>query len=164
MNSKVAENRTAVEYADGILALTRHFNAPRERVFDAWTRKEHFARWFGPRGATMPHCAIDLRVGGEMHFCVQEPGGARVWCKWIFRELQRPERLVLADYFADEQGNIVERPGFPRETIITVNFAARGNRTEVTVRHALPVDHGEIAGWREGFERLDALLNQLTAG
>lgn len=155
---------TAVEHVGDVLVLTRVFDAPRALVFDAWTQAAHFARWFGPEGATMPHCSIDLRVGGAMHFCVQEAGGERVWGKWLFREIRPPEKLVFVDSFADEAGNIVERPGFPREMLITVTFAEHDGATRVTVRHdGLVTDQGEVQGWKEGFARLDEHLHELCA-
>lgn len=158
-----APRRATVEHAGGVLVLSRVFDAPRELVFRAWTQAGHFARWFGPEGATMPHCTVDLRAGGAMHFCVQEAGGERVWCRWEFREVRPPEALVLLDSFSDEAGNVVERPGFPRETIIEVTFAEHRDGTLVTVRHALAVDQGEVQGWTEGFARLDAHLRGLLA-
>jgi uncharacterized protein YndB with AHSA1/START domain len=45
--------------------MTHVFNAPRRLVFDAWTRPELVARWFGPRGWTMPVGEIDLRLSGR---------------------------------------------------------------------------------------------------
>jgi len=34
------------------IVTTRLFEAPRDLVFEAWTRPEHLARWWGPRGFT----------------------------------------------------------------------------------------------------------------
>lgn len=160
-----AAHATTVEHSGDRLVLTRVFAAPRELVFRAWTQAGHFAQWFGPEGATVPHCSVDLHPGGTMHFCVQESGGDKVWCKWVFREIRPPERIVFLDCFADEAGNIVERPGFPRETLITVTFAEHEGGTLVTIRHdGLAVDQGEVQGWKEGLVRLDAHLHGLRAG
>ena len=46
---------------DGDFAVTRTFDAPRERVFEAWTEPGRLMRWFGPQGMTMPACTMDLR-------------------------------------------------------------------------------------------------------
>src|SRR5438128_1322627 len=53
--------------ADGELVLTRMLDAPRGLVFEAWTTCEHLARWWGPKGATMPFCKMDPRPGGVIH-------------------------------------------------------------------------------------------------
>jgi uncharacterized protein YndB with AHSA1/START domain len=46
------------------IVMTRIFDAPRSRVFEAWTRAEHLARWFGPRGFHITDCECDPRAGG----------------------------------------------------------------------------------------------------
>ena len=45
------------------LSLTRDFNAPREKVFQAWTDPEILMKWFGPKGVTTESARIDLKVG-----------------------------------------------------------------------------------------------------
>ena len=46
------------------LVITRTFDAPVALVWRAWSEPEHFSKWFGPNGLTVPHCTIDFRVGG----------------------------------------------------------------------------------------------------
>lgn len=169
MNAETTKHGFSVRHADGVLTMTRFFRAPRELVFETWTKPQHFAQWFGPAGGSVPHCTIDARPGGIMHFGVQVPenegpfSGATVWAKWIFREVAAPERIVFEDYFADEDGNIVEHPGFPRQTLISIFFEECDGGTLMTLRQeGLEVDHGETEGWREGFERLDGLLEKLA--
>lgn len=41
--------------------ITRVFDAPRRRVFEAWTTPEHVRRWYGLRSLAMTVCEIDLR-------------------------------------------------------------------------------------------------------
>src|SRR5450759_217771 len=38
------------------LVITRIFNAPRERVWKAWTDPEQVKRWWGPKAFTSPYC------------------------------------------------------------------------------------------------------------
>ena len=53
------------------LVIKRHFKAPPERVFAAFTEKALMQAWYGPEAMTVPHCEVDARVGGkyrvEMH-------------------------------------------------------------------------------------------------
>ena len=151
------------------LVITRVFDAPRSLVFRAWTEAEHLSKWWGqPKGATMPYCKVDLRVGGILHFCVALPDGNKIWGKGIFREIVRPERLVFLDYFCDEQGNIVEpiHPGLPRETVITATFVEHGGKTTVTVEHAgveqtaPDLQQAYQQGWGESLDRLAEDLAQ----
>ncbi len=50
--------------SDREIVMTRVFDAPRRLVFEAFTKPEHVARWFGPHGYTLPVCEIDLHPGG----------------------------------------------------------------------------------------------------
>ena len=36
----------------------REYAAPPELVFEAWTKAEHFARWFAPDNVEVPLCEI----------------------------------------------------------------------------------------------------------
>ena len=44
--------------------ITRIFDAPRQRVWKAWTDPEYMKCWWEPKGLTTPGCKIDLRVRG----------------------------------------------------------------------------------------------------
>src|SRR6202007_439781 len=75
------------EMNERTVAITRLFDAPRERVFAAWTQPEHLARWFGPMRFTVPSCEIDPRPGGVFRVCVRSPKGHDFWVRGVFREL-----------------------------------------------------------------------------
>ena len=156
------------------LELTRVFDAPREVVFDAWTRPEAFARWFGPRGTTLPTCRLDPRPGGLLHFCHRHAEGPEVWIKGAYREVVRPERLVFVTSFVDEHGTLAAHPAIPdlpidAAIVTTVTFAEHRGGTRLTVHQATmttapPTDavratlarERELAsqGWRETLDRL----------
>ena len=146
-----------VRWDGGDLVITRDFGAPRELVFRAWTEAEHFARWFGPRGATLPFCRLDARPGGRLHYRHHFQGGEMddVWVAGFYREVVAPERVSFTAFFSDEAGNRVERPGFPAEMAITVTLAEHGGVTRLTARHTgLVTDQGEVQGWSESLDRL----------
>src|SRR3989442_1038464 len=85
--------------SDRELVMTRVFDAPRQLVFDAWTRPELFVRWFGPRGWSVPVCEIDLRPGGSYRYVLRGPGGAEIGLRGAYREVVPPERLVCTQVF-----------------------------------------------------------------
>ncbi len=148
------------------LNIERLFDAPRDLVWEAWTQPEHFTRWFGPREATMPSCRMEARPGGTIFFCHHFDGGNAVfkgerdiWIKGSYLEVVRPERLVFTVHFSDKDGQVVERPGFSRESLIEVTFQESGSQTEVIIRQTgLKADQGESEGWRQGLDRLEELL------
>lgn len=150
---------------EGELVITRVFDAPRELVWRAWTEPEHFMRWWGPRGFTVPHCTIDLRPGGRIHFCMRWPDGRDIWSGGIVREVIEPSLLVSTACFVDAEGNLVSpthyglSADFPPEVVMTVTFEDyEGNKTRLTLRETIPTSVAEGAGayqgWNESFDRL----------
>jgi uncharacterized protein YndB with AHSA1/START domain len=154
--------------------VTRDFDAPRELVFKAWTDCDHFSRWWGPRGFTTPHCAIDARPGGEWLSAMRSPEGHDFWSSGRFVELDAPSRFVLDEGFADARGDRVSPREYgmtddmPSEDRITVTLEERDGRTRMTLRQGIPADvaerNGVPRGWRETFDKLDAYLATLRGG
>lgn len=150
------------------LVLGRVFDAPRGRVWMAWTEPEAFKRWWGPKGFTVPFCTIDLRVGGRLLYCMRSPDGKDTWVTGAYREIVPGRKLVCTDSFADEKGNVVPATyygmsaDYPLEMLVTVTFEGVGGKTKLTLRHAGipsgPDQAGADQGWSESFDKLaDAL-------
>jgi uncharacterized protein YndB with AHSA1/START domain len=152
---------------DERIIITRVFDAPRERVFAAWTTAEQWARWYGPDGCTIANCTLDARPGGRLHFQMSFRGKNH-WEGGTFREVLAPQRLAYTLSFHDENGNVVPATTyglseqFPLESLVTVTFVERSGKTEMTVEHVVPLDVPERAGmyigWNMGFNHLDQLL------
>lgn len=157
--------------------ITRTLDAPRDVVFDVWTKQEHLAKWFGPKGFKILSSKLDLRPGGTFHYGMQAPNGSTMWGKWIFREIVRPERLVVETCFSDEAGGVTRHPmsaTWPLVTRSTTTFAdAGGGKTLMTLewiafnateeeQKTFDASHeGMKAGWGGTMEQLDAYLAAL---
>ncbi|HYP15319.1 MAG TPA: SRPBCC domain-containing protein, partial [Bryobacteraceae bacterium] len=87
--------------SDREVVLTRVFEAPREMVFDAFSKPELLKRWFGPRGWTLVECDVDLRVGGSFRFVLRSPDGKDMGMRGLYREIAAPERSVHMESFDD---------------------------------------------------------------
>jgi uncharacterized protein YndB with AHSA1/START domain len=142
---------------------TRLYDAPRERVFAAWTHAEHLAHWFGPRGFAIHSCEADARPGGVFRLCMRSPKGVDYWVRGTYREVVVPERLVVHCSASDAHG--VER----LDEVITVQLADEGGRTRMTL-HATAAGTGAEAaamlrgmeqGWSETLERLRERSNSI---
>ena len=159
-------NRTnlAKKFVEQELVITRVFDAPRERVWKAWTEPEQVKRWWGPKHFTSPFSKIVLREGGKYLFCMRSPEGKDFWSTGIYEEIVPLQSLVCTDSFADENGNVVPAsyyglPGdWPLELLVTVTFEEKNGKTIMTLVHeGIPSgtmrDNTEI-GWSESFDKL----------
>ncbi len=124
----------ALETFGASLDIEREFDAPRERVWEAWTVPDLVMRWWGPKGYPIPVARISLRVGGQFLYCMRSPEGKDIWGTGFYREITPFERIVMTDSFADEKGNIVPAtqygmsPDFPRELLADRDL--RGDRRQ----------------------------------
>jgi uncharacterized protein YndB with AHSA1/START domain len=117
--------------------ISRVFDAPRERVWQAWTQAEQLKQWWGPRGFKVHTCKVDLRPGGIFHYGMTAPDGSDMWGKFSYREIAAPKKLVFVVSFSDPKGGVTRHPmspGWPLYIMSTVEFEDQGKgKTRVTV-------------------------------
>ena len=87
------DEATVTTPTDRQIVIARRFEAPRARVFEAWTKAEHVSQWWDAAGAPLASCEIDLRPGGEFRFVNQGPHGPAFTGTYL--EITPPERLVF---------------------------------------------------------------------
>ncbi|MGH8720768.1 MAG: SRPBCC family protein, partial [Burkholderiales bacterium] len=125
----------------------RRYEAPRERVFECWTRAAHLAHWFGPAGFSIHSCEADARPDGVFRLCMRSPEGRDYWVRGSYLEVIAPERLVIRCFADDARG--VQR----LEETITVHLVEEGGATRLTL-HATAGGAGpEAAAMLEGMEQ-----------
>ncbi len=93
--------------------------------------------WWGPKGFTVVAASMDLRPGGIYHYGLRAPDGSTMWGKFVYREIVRPERIVLVNSFSDEAGNLTRHPmspTWPLEMLSTFLFAGEQGRTTFTIK------------------------------
>jgi uncharacterized protein YndB with AHSA1/START domain len=150
------------------LVIERFFEAPRQRLWQAWTNPEQLQRWWGPKDFTAPYAEIDLRVGGKFRYCMRAPGGQEFWNGGVYRAIVPLEKIVVTDSFTDEQGRVVPaahygmRGDWPLELLVTVTFEEQDGKTKMTLRH-VGIPAGENlenarAGWNQSFDKLAETL------
>lgn len=138
------------------LRLTRRFNAPRDRVFTAWTTPEALKRWWCPPGWVPEQIEVDLRPGGAYVLGMRESSGrTAVSIVGRFVEVRAPERLV---YTWRWLGAFDDMP----ETQVTVEFLPIDGGTEVIVLHEQIADvrlwHRHRTGWIAACDRMEQIL------
>lgn len=134
------------------LHLTRTLPFPRERVFRAWTEIGELSKWWGPEGFTLPEAEVDLRVGGRYRLGMKPPEGEVVYLTGTYLEIEPPEKLVYTWQWES---------GPSEETLVTVEFRARGDHTDVVIRHErfpdLEARDRHAEGWGACLDRLERL-------
>ena len=72
------------------VVIERTFDASIDLVWQMWTDSEHFKRWYGPTGFTVPVADMDLRVGGRRLICMASPDGSmNMWTTGEYTEIVR---------------------------------------------------------------------------
>jgi uncharacterized protein YndB with AHSA1/START domain len=81
------------------LRITRVYEAPRERVWKAWTEPERLARWWGKRGwnAVLDSIVIEPWSGGAFRVTTVNDAGAEMTTEGTFAEVVEHERLVFSE-------------------------------------------------------------------
>jgi uncharacterized protein YndB with AHSA1/START domain len=149
---------------DREIQVEREFDAPRQTVFDAFTKPELVRRWLlGPDGWTMPVCDIDLRVGGNYRYVWRKDStGEQMGMGGTFREITAPAKLVATEkfdqaWYAGEalDTTVFEEHRSTTKVRITVLYQSKEAR-DTASRSGM--EHGMAAG----YSRLEEVLASLT--
>jgi uncharacterized protein YndB with AHSA1/START domain len=106
------------------IVMTRTFDAPRHLVFEAHSKPEHVMHWWA-RGNPMPVCELDFRSGGKWRFVERTPEGEEYAFRGEYREIVRPERIVMSFEWEGMPGHI---------SVDTLTFEERDGVTTLTSR------------------------------
>jgi len=144
--------------SDREILIIRAFAAPREVLFEAWTKPEHLAHWWDPSSERLASCDIDLRPNGTFRFV---PRGAMPPFIGTYREIVPPERLVFS--------TVVAPSG--EESIGTLLFEERDGGTilRLTIACASQADRDALlemridAGTLQTLENLNEYVARLSA-
>jgi uncharacterized protein YndB with AHSA1/START domain len=142
--------------SDSEIMLTRVFKAPRQLVYDAFSKPELLKRWFGPRGWSLVVCEVDHRVGGGFRFVMRGPDGRDMGMRGTYKELNPPDRSVHMESFDD----------FPGESQVTAVFTEQDGQTTLNATILYPskevrdavVQTGMEHGAAESYDKLAELL------
>lgn len=161
----MAKNKTKVTAEPGKqeLFIVREFDAPRELVFKAYTDKELYPQWLGPRGYSMILEKFEPKSGGSWRYIHKDKDGNEFAFHGVNHEVLFPERLI----------GTFEFEGLPEKGHVEMDTARfeelPGGRTKLTIQAVYQsvadrdgmIKSGMERGVREGFERLDELLEKM---
>ena len=158
--------------------INRSFDAPRDLIFDLWTKPEHLSRWLPPTGADMRFIQTDIKVGGASFYCMTTQEGLKMYGKINYREISKPDQIVYTQVFCDENGHISRHPMAPtwpetmlttvtlteegpQKTRITVTWEAFGSATVEELETFNSAKSGMTQGWTGSFDKLEDSLHKI---
>lgn len=146
-----------------IVTMTRTLNAPRALVWKALSEPQHVIRWWGPHSHKNRVIEFDWRVGGKWKIETTTPEGEVIVFRGEYREIVPPERVTQTFRFGD-----MPDEQYSLETLVLEDH---GDKTVYRATSRMPdfasrdgmIASGMEIGVREGFERLDAMLEEFKA-
>jgi uncharacterized protein YndB with AHSA1/START domain len=137
--------------------LERILEAPRARVFRAWTEADEVAQWYGPGHAEIPRDGIRIepRVGGRWEVTMILAGGRRVVAGYEIEALVDPELIVM-------RSDPMPEAGMPEGTVVRVEFHDLGDRTRLILSDGPFPPRGSqhaAAGYTAALDKLAAHLS-----
>jgi uncharacterized protein YndB with AHSA1/START domain len=142
------------------ILITREINAPRDKVFKAFTDPKLYSQWIGPRDLKTTLVTFEPKTGGRYRFVQRDKNGHQFAFHGVFHEVKSPEMII----------ETMEYEGLPEKghaLLDKVNFESLpGNRTRITEKSVfLSVEdrdgmmQGDMTkGITESYDRLDELM------
>ena len=149
------------------ITITREFDAPRELVFDAWTKREHFTHWWGPEGFSAPIASIeiDARPGGRWQAdMVADDGSGEHPFFGVYHEVQRPERLSFSLVDPNDPDFEDRQARGDADDVTTVVLSENDGRTVMTFHQKAQLPPEEIERATEGWNSFFNCLATYVAG
>jgi uncharacterized protein YndB with AHSA1/START domain len=157
-----SNNKTTITAEPGKqeLFITREFDAPRQKVFKAFTTPELIVQWLGPRDLKMKLDKFEPKSGGSYRYIHIDPAGNEYGFHGVVHEVLAPQRIIQTFEFEGlpESGHV---------TLETARFEELpGNRTRVTMQSIFQsvtdrdgmLQSGMERGVNDSHERLDELF------
>jgi uncharacterized protein YndB with AHSA1/START domain len=148
-----AKEMTVNTTRNTVLEIVRIFDAPPQRVFDAWMVRENWQSWIGPEGINCEVPQLDAKAGGRYRINMKLTSGEELPVGGNYQIIEPHERIVFT----------WGKDGDPaRQSTITLLFRDLGSKTELTLRQeGLPTiesrgDHTK--GWNSAFNKLERYL------
>jgi uncharacterized protein YndB with AHSA1/START domain len=158
----MTEQNTTPKYE---LSLTRVIDAPRDKIFKAWTNPELVKQWFAPLPWTTPHVEMDVRPGGANLFVMSDPDGNQFPNRGVYLDVVENEKLVFTDAFTSAW--VPSAKPFMVGTITLEDLDGGKTRYTATVLHWSEEDRqahenmGFHQGWGQCTDQLAALVARI---
>jgi uncharacterized protein YndB with AHSA1/START domain len=140
------------------LEIKRFINAPRDRVYAAWTDPVQLRQWFGPEKVQTRNLIADARVGGKFRWDLTNSEGEKMTCLGEYRELQPGKKIVFTWQWDDDED------WANHTSVVTVELSDRDGGTELRLIHEqLPNEQsrdGHTGGWNSALDKLEKFFSR----
>jgi uncharacterized protein YndB with AHSA1/START domain len=141
------------------LTLKRTYDAPVKLVWEAWTKPEHIAQWWGPKGMKLKIIEHNFKVGGKWKYTMDMPDGSEFVSEGVYSVIVQFQKIFSSAEF---------RP-MTEGVEIQAIFEAKGNKTDFTFNVVHPTEEyknqqmkmGFDKGWGSVFDRLGEFAKSL---
>jgi uncharacterized protein YndB with AHSA1/START domain len=143
------------------LSISRLINAPPAKVWKAWSRPEHLAKWWIPDPIECKVIKLDLRPGGGFETQMSQDGGPfQPHVEACFLDIIPEQRLVWTTSLSE--GWRPTEPWLALTAIISFTAEGKGTRYSARVLHKNAADSSkhEEMGFQEGW---GTTIDQLAA-
>jgi len=135
------------------LSVRRRMPASRDVVFEAWTDPQGLREWMCPGDTVSAEATLDLRVGGSYRIVMKSKARDYVHTG-VYQVVDPPSKLVFT-WIREED----EAP-----TLVTVEFIAHGDESELVITHERFEDAEVMKRYRGGWgtiaEKLATFLTE----
>jgi uncharacterized protein YndB with AHSA1/START domain len=122
------------------MTIARTFNAPVEKVWNAWKDSASVMRWWGPMGFTCPVAKMNFKVGNSSLVCMRSPDGFEIYNSWTYTKIEPMKSIEFIQHFTNAGGKKISPsdiglpPGIPDEVPHMITFKDGGKgTTEITI-------------------------------
>ncbi|MDB5973110.1 MAG: hypothetical protein JWQ90_5560 [Hydrocarboniphaga sp.] len=150
--SAPAASTPAAAIKTGMVVVRRSIPATADELFDAWLDPESLAQWMNPGDHRRNTVSVDARVGGAFEIVMHHQDGSKRHYG-EYRVIERNKKLVFTWH---------SQATHHTETLVTVEFHAASDSTEIVLTHERMPDHEaglkHTKGWTRALELLEDFL------
>src|SRR5436190_4003918 len=143
------------------VSITKEFDAPRDMVWDAYTKAELLDQWWAPKQMTSLTKAMEFREGGRRFYAMVSPEGQERWAIQKYTSITPKTNFKLFNAFADKDEN-PQLPGSDWD----YTFSEQNGITKVSIsiyneslaRMEKMIEMGFTEGFKMSLENLDQYI------
>jgi uncharacterized protein YndB with AHSA1/START domain len=137
-----------------VLEIERRYDAPPERVWQAWTDPRALSRWFGPGDeGSVTQADVDVRPGGRYTIAFRTADGEEHRVSGAYEDVDEPRKLSFSWAWQSTPDRV---------SFVTVRLEADAGGTRMSFRHERFFDRtardNHERGWTATLAKLDRYI------